>query len=104
MDYSVKEPLWQLIDHWQTIIAGLFAVLAAVGTIWATIKSANREIAAAQAQTSVAQEQIATTLRIEQRRSTREAWAFYVTLDAALTIVLDDVAAAREIVGLSDGR
>jgi hypothetical protein len=96
MDYAVKEPLWQFVDHWQTLVTGLLAVLAAIGTIWATIKSANREISAAQAQTKVAQDQIAATLRIEHRRIVREAWAFYVTLEAAMAIVANDVKAARE--------
>jgi hypothetical protein len=96
MDYAVKEPLWQFVDHWQTLIAGLLAVLAAVGTIWTTIKSASREVSAAQAQTKVAQDQISTTLRVEHRRIVREAWAFYVMLEAAMGIVADDVKAARE--------
>jgi hypothetical protein len=43
-----------LLDHWQTLAAGILAILAAVGTIWATIKSAGREIEASQAQTAVA--------------------------------------------------
>jgi hypothetical protein len=41
--------------------------------------------------------QIATTLRIEHRRITREARAFYVTLEAAMAIVIEDVAGARAI-------
>ena len=43
------------IDHWQTLITGLLALAAGVGTVWDTIKSANREIAAAQEQTKAAQ-------------------------------------------------
>jgi hypothetical protein len=30
------------LDHWQTIIAGFLALLAAVGTIWVTRHIANR--------------------------------------------------------------
>ena len=100
MGYAVKEPFWQLIDHWQTLIGTLissfFAVVAAFGTVWATIRSARREIAAAQAQTAVAQEQIETTLRIEQRRIAREAWAFYVMLEEAMTVVLNDIGVVRK--------
>jgi hypothetical protein len=51
--YELKEPFWQFIDHWQTLIAGLLALAAGVGTVRATIKSANREIAAAQEQTKL---------------------------------------------------
>ena len=97
MDYTVKEPLWQFIDHWQTLITGLLALIAGIGTVWATISAAKREISAAQEQTRVAQEQIATTLRIEQQRNAREAWAFYVALEAAMRVTIDDVAAARAI-------
>src|SRR5438034_1241508 len=97
MDYVIKEPFWQFIDHWQTLIAGLLALAAGFGTVWATISAARREIAAAQAQTKVAQDQIDTTMQLEHRHVAREAWAFYVTLEAAMAIVIDDVAAARAI-------
>ena len=80
-----------------SIIAGLVALIAALLTIRAIRKSADREIAAAQEQTKVAQDQIATSLRIEYRRNAREAWASYVTLEAATGVVLDDVKAAREM-------
>jgi hypothetical protein len=61
----------QFLYDWQTLIAGVLAVVAAAGTIWATIKSANREIAASQAQTDVAQKQIETTIRLAQTRRNR---------------------------------
>ena len=59
----------QFLYDWQTLVAGILAVFAAVGTIWTTISSANREIEASQAQTAVAQKQIETTLRLERRRA-----------------------------------
>jgi hypothetical protein len=31
--YEIKDPLWQFVDHWQTLIAGLLAVAAGAGTI-----------------------------------------------------------------------
>ena len=52
--YEIKEPLWQFIDHWQTLLAGVLALVAGAGTVWVTIKSANREITAAQEQTKAA--------------------------------------------------
>ena len=97
MAYEVQEPFWQFVDHWQTLATGLLALAAGVGTVLATILSANREIDAAQQQTQTAQEQIATTLRIEHRRHVREEWAFYVTLEAAMGIVLEDVEATRQM-------
>jgi hypothetical protein len=38
--YEFKEPLWQFIDHWQTLIPGLLALAAGVVTIWFTVRSA----------------------------------------------------------------
>ena len=75
---------------WQTLIAGVLAVVAAAGTIWATIGSANREIAAAQAQ-------IATTLRLERRRVGREDYAFFAMLAATMDRVLAEADDAKSI-------
>lgn len=85
----------QFLYDWQTLAAGILAVLAAVGTIWATIRSAGREIAASQAQTAVAQKQIDTTVRLERERDDGEAHAFRVMLEAAMTRVLAEAAWAR---------
>jgi hypothetical protein len=84
------------LDHRQTLAAGVLAVLAAGGTIWATIKSANREIAASQAQTATAQRQIETTLRLERRRAAREGYAFHSMFEAAMGRVLADAEKARQ--------
>ena len=88
-------------DNWlyyyQTLVAGILAVLAAGGTIWATIQSANREIAASQGQTKVAQEQIATTLRSERQRVARELYAFRAMVEAAMGRVIAEAKEAREI-------
>jgi hypothetical protein len=88
-------------DNWlyyyQTIVAGVLAVLAAGGTIWATIQSAKREIAASQAQTEVAQEQIATTLRLDRQRVARELYAFRAMVEAAMGRVIAEAREAREI-------
>jgi hypothetical protein len=91
-----------------SILAGLLALLAALVTTWviwrtsrrtieATKSSAEREISAAQEQTKVAQDQIATTLRLEQRRLAREEWAFAVTMEAAMNLVINDAIAAVEL-------
>jgi hypothetical protein len=97
--YEVKEPLWQFIDHWQTLTTGMLALAAGVGAVWATIKSANREIAAAQEQTKAAQHQTAVTRDIERRRLAREGYAFHAMLEAAMGAVIDDVQAARKLPG-----
>ncbi|MFI5020888.1 MAG: hypothetical protein ACHQRJ_04445 [Alphaproteobacteria bacterium] len=97
MSYDLKDPFWQFVDHWQTLITGLLALLAALGTIWVTIRAANREISAAQDQTEVAQKQIATTLRLERRRLAREAHAFFTALEAAMGILLENIEGALKI-------
>ena len=86
----------RFLYDWQTLIAGVLAVLAAVGTIYATIRSADREIAASQEQTAVAQKQIETTVSLEQKRDADEASAFRAMLDAAMVRVLAEAAWARE--------
>jgi|ERR1700730_1636878 len=95
--YEIKDPLCQFVDHWQTLIAGLLAVAAGAGTIWVTIKSANREVTAAQDQTKAAQQQTAVMRDIERRRLAREGYAFHGMLEAAMGAVIEDVAAAREL-------
>src|SRR6516164_5202121 len=95
--YEIKEPLWQFIDHWQTLLAGVLALVAGAGTVWVTIKSANREITAAQEQTKAAQRQTAVTREIERRRIAREGYAFHAMLEAAMGAVIEDVQAARKL-------
>jgi hypothetical protein len=97
MAYEVTAPFWQFVDHWQTLITGLLAVLAALGTVWTTINSANREIATAQEQTKAAQRQTAVTREIERRRIAREGYAFHAMLEAAMGAVIEDVEAARNL-------
>lgn len=96
MIYEPSSPFWQIIGYWQTLIAGGLAVLAAAGTMWATISSANREISAAQQQTEAARTQIETTLQIERRRFAHEVWGLMVALHTAATQVIEDVGRARQ--------
>ncbi len=70
----------RFLYDWQTLVAGFLAVLAALGTIRATIKSANREIAASKEQTAVAQKQIETTVHLARTRAEDEASAFRAVL------------------------
>jgi hypothetical protein len=86
----------QFFYDWQTLIAGLLALAAAWLTIRATKRSADREIAASQAQTAVAQKQIETTIRLEQDRVASEARAFRTMLAAAMDRVLAEAERAKE--------
>jgi hypothetical protein len=94
--YEVKEPFWQFVDHWQTLIAALTAGILALGaagwTVWATRAAAKRQVAAVQEQTRAAQ-------RADSRRRANEAYAFHAMLVAATEAVIKDVAEAREIPG-----
>jgi hypothetical protein len=89
--------LLDLVDHWQTLFAGVLAVLAAWRTIRATVESADREVKASQAQTAVAQKQIETTVRLEQERvaseldTLRKSLAVELRLHVATALVAYDV-------------
>jgi hypothetical protein len=106
------------LDHWQTVVAGFLALLAAFGTVVATMiitrrqidasgrmankqiaasrEDADRMIAATRAQTEVTAKQAETTVRLEQMRNASEALAFHAMLAAAMTRVIAEAAWARE--------
>jgi hypothetical protein len=83
---------WDWVDHWQTLIAGVLAFAAGVGTVVVAM----RVIAATREQTAVARKQIETTLGLEQDRVAEEVSAFRAMLAAAMTRVLDEAAWARK--------
>jgi hypothetical protein len=87
---------YRLLTDWGSVIGGGLALAAGAGTICATMKSANREIAVAQEQTKVAQRQTEVTREIERRRIAREEYAFYTMLEAAMADVIADVEATQE--------
>jgi hypothetical protein len=89
--------LLDLVDRWQTLIAGVLAVLAAWRTIRATVESANREVKSSQEQTAVAQKQIETALRLDRKRVAREVYAFHATIWAAMEHVLLEASEAKSI-------
>jgi hypothetical protein len=95
-DWIQHSKVNQFLYDWQTLIAGILAIFAAAGTIWATIRSAGREIKASQAQTAVAQKQIETTVRLERRRAASEASAFHATLAAAMVRILTEADWAKK--------
>jgi hypothetical protein len=116
---QLKEPFWQFVDHWQTLMAGGLALLAGIVTVWGTLRAAkrqvktandaadreikaaneaaDRQIAAAQEQTKAAQHQTAVTRELERRRIAREGYAFHAMLEAAMSAVVADVEAARKL-------
>jgi hypothetical protein len=91
--------LAQVLYDWQTLIAGVLALLAGFGTVAATMfiarrqiaasrEEANRVIAATRAQTEAA-------VRLEDLRKADEALSFHVMLEAAMARVLAEAARAR---------
>jgi hypothetical protein len=97
----------QFLYDWQTFIAGVFALVAAFGTIVVTRRLANRQIEesraqvrgvidAARAQTDATDQQTTWTLRMQRDRDASEARAFLVMLEAAMARVLAEVTWARE--------
>ena len=87
----------QFLYDWQTLIAGVLAVLAAWRTIRATTQSADREVKASQDQTAVARKEIETTVRLERQRLAREGYAFCAMLEAAMGRVLAEALEAKRI-------
>lgn len=96
-----------LFDHWQTVIAGVFALLAAFGTVVATMIIARRQIAASRAeadrviaatreQTRATFRQTETTVDLRRMRDASEALAFHTMLEAAMARVLAEGAWARK--------
>jgi hypothetical protein len=95
---------------WQTLAAGLFALLAAVGTIRETRSTARKQIdtsgedarkviAATHDLTEATFKQSEATIHLEQQRKASEALAFHAMLKAAMARVLAQAALAQR--GLS---
>jgi hypothetical protein len=98
------------VYDWQTLITGGLALLAGVvtvvGTVWGTLSAANRQvravkaaadrqITAAQEQTAAAQHQTAVMRDMERRRIASEGCAFHAMLEAAMSAIIEDVAAVQ---------
>ena len=97
----------QVFYDWQTLIAGVLALLAGFGTVAATMiiarrqiaasrEEADRVIAATRAQTEATFKQTEATVRLEDLRNASEAEAFRVMLEAAMARVLAEAAWAKK--------
>ena len=97
----------QVFYDWQTLIAGVLALLAGFGTVAATMiiarrqiaasrEEADRVIAATRAQTEATFKQTEATVRLEDLRKASEALAFHAMLEAAMARVLAEAAWARK--------
>ena len=100
----------RFLYDWQTLAAGLFALLAAVGTIRETRSTARKQIdasgedarkviAATHDLTEATFKQSEATIHLEQQRKASEALAFHAMLKAAMARVLAEAALAQR--GLS---
>ena len=96
-----------LLDHWQTVIAGVFALVAAFGTIVVTMIIARRQIGASRAeadrvieatraQTRATFKQTEATVTLDRLHDASEALAFHAMLVAAMDRVLAEATRARK--------
>jgi hypothetical protein len=93
----------QFLYDWQTVIAGVLALVAAWLTIRATKRSAEREIEASHAQTAVAQKQIETTVSLERERVSSEVDALRKSLAVEIRQYIDILITTREILRRRSG-
>jgi hypothetical protein len=74
---------------WQTLITGVLALLAGIGTVWMTRHIVNKQIKATV-------KQIETTVRLERLRRANEDFAFYAMFESAMDRVLAEEAAVPQ--------
>jgi hypothetical protein len=97
---------------WQTLIAGVLALLAGIGTvaaaigaIWVTRSTAKKQIDAAREEAdrviAATRDQTETTVDLARMRDAGEASAFRVMLEASMARVIDELALARTAVSTS---
>jgi hypothetical protein len=91
----------QVFYDWQTLIAGVLALLAGFGTVAATMIIARRQIAASREEAdrviAATRAQTEATVRLEDLRNASEALAFHAMLEAAMARVLTEAAWARSL-------
>jgi hypothetical protein len=96
MAYAVTSCFWQVIDHWQTLIAGGIAGLAGLVAYIGALQAARRQVKAANKQTAVVERQNAALKLIEQHRIAREQLMVARLLHASLELLSKDIADASD--------
>jgi hypothetical protein len=98
----------QFLYDWQTLIAGGFALVAAFGTVVATIIIANRQITASREEAkrviAVTREQTETTVRLERERVSGEVDALRKSLGVELRLQITTALRVHDdLLGLLSG-
>jgi hypothetical protein len=83
---------WDWVDHWQTLIAGVLAFVAGVGTVVVAM----RVIAATR-------EQTATTVRLERERASTEVDMLRKSLAVEIRLYIETLITTREILRQRSG-
>jgi hypothetical protein len=96
MPYAVTSCFGQVIDHWQTLIAGGIAGLAGLAAYVGALQAAQRQVDAANKQTAAVERQNAALKLVEQQRITREQLMVSRLLDASLQLLRRDIADASD--------
>lgn len=101
----------EFLYDWQTVIAGVLALVAAFGTIWMTRRIANRQIKASREEAdrviAATREQTETTVRLERERVSSELKALRKSLAVELRLQITralSVYASLEKLAKSDER
>ena len=96
MAYVVTSCFWQVIDHWQTLIAGGIAGLAGLAAYTGALRAARRQVKAANKQTAVVERQNAALKLVEQHRIAGEQLMVARLLHASLELLSKDIADASD--------
>ena len=99
----------QFLYDWQTVIAGVLALIAAFGTIWVTRHIAKKQIDASRKEAdrviAATREQTETTVRLEQERVSREVEAIRLSVATEIRWLLGTMIETQQVlVRLSEGR
>jgi hypothetical protein len=99
MPYTVTSCFWQVVDHWQTLIAGVFALLGGGVAYIGALQAARRQVKAVNAQTSAVERQNEALKRADRHRIARERLDVARLLDASLEVIASNIARVRAFYG-----
>ena len=89
MPYTVTSCFWQVVDHWQTLIAGAFALVAGLAAYVGALQAARRQVKAVERQNAALR-------RAERRHLAHEQLEIARLLDASLQLLKEDIADASD--------